>query len=186
LVLLTVLTSCGFHPSGEADVLKAISNAFGLPPAQTPEQRQVTLIDRSEFVGTIIGKVLIPSTSLWQNGSVLRADRSTWDSFYIYAHRPMDNAPANLEGLTREWYDYMATPPSATGHPSIVTFVDTESLNETSVYYRYYLSPRDIGAITITAISGGQALAGTVHFTSLSGQTGTLNLRTGEWIFDTP
>jgi hypothetical protein len=146
------------------------------------EKDRVRPVDRSEFVGFPEGQRLVTTTSIWQNGSVPRTDGWPDYYFYVYAERPWDDAPAHLDAFSREWYEYIMTPPSATGHPSIGTSV-WDNGPEGLLYEHTWICPRPIGALTITGITGGPGMSGIIAFTSLSGQTGSFDLRTGQWSF---
>src|SRR5690242_529353 len=118
--LVFCLQACGsvMSPLGSAPTLAPLPLATATlttparpaPSTPTPMQKdRVRSIDRSEFAGFAQGQRFITMTSIWQNGSIPGQDGWLDDTFYVYAERPWDDAPPNLEAMSREWYEYLTT-----------------------------------------------------------------------------
>lgn len=128
-----------------------------VPPGFIPDEaKAVRPLSRESVVG-IMG---MPKnlTSVWRVGVVPHPDGLDHGTILVYAVGSTDAQPAAIGRLL------FGNLPGRIGRQ----------------YNGYWESPRDIGEITITNVSGWN---GIVSFTTSSGQQGTFNLATETWNF---
>ena len=106
------------------------------------------------------------ANSAWQIGSVQASDPDDYDTIYLLARPPASGVNATL---------------------AIALFGSASGSALRQVYQNTWISPQDVGFLTITNISGvttnPTGLTGIVTFTTQSGKTGTFNLATNAWTF---
>jgi hypothetical protein len=167
------------------------SNTITATPS-SPSQalcQQIKQLGAEEAIDLAVGGIrLYGATSLWQRGSIpsqLNPQGRACALVYVAAVRPWDDAPSDMEWMSSTFYQYLDTPPSTQGHPSI-TFLVVDERPLYDSFYRIWKCPRDIGAIDINAISQGSGIEGIITFESRSGVSGSFNMATEEWLFTSP
>ncbi|NJN67615.1 MAG: hypothetical protein HC884_13340 [Chloroflexaceae bacterium] len=135
-----------------------------IPPWFIPESaKKVEALDPIEFFDG--PPHLRGSNSIWRLGAIPSDDPYEYYRLYLLA-RP----PSESEG----------------GQATLTTELDGPRA-EWEACYHHWEAPQDIGTITIQAISeveiAPREINGIVHFSTSTGHTGTLDLKTGEWQF---
>jgi hypothetical protein len=98
------------------------------------------------------------ATSVWQIDYVSNVDQTAWSPLYIVAFGGDNNRS-----------------------PMFQTLVLNRFTPDMGQFEHLWTCPRTLGTLTITNVRG---LNGIVAFTSSSGQTGSFNMATEQWVFN--
>ncbi|MGQ9550550.1 MAG: hypothetical protein ACUVWS_18205 [Roseiflexus sp.] len=127
-----------------------------VPPDYRPDWiNDVEPVTKADLGGV---SFLRNATSIWRNGGLPNIQGTEWFPLFHYAV------------------------PGTNDHPIISSFIPNAPPDLQQKLTQSWECPRAIGTLTITMITGGSN--GTIEFVSSTGVTGSLNMATGEWIFN--
>jgi hypothetical protein len=159
-----------FAAKETASVLTPRPTSRPLPKVQQPkitpskEDSQIYAITPTNIGvgGDSFSRLLRHCTSVWQV-PVSNADMTAWYALMIFTVPPSNN-PVSLQMGILHAFRGESTP---------------DDIKDK--YNKKWILPRDIGAVTITNVTGPE---GIVSFKGANGEAGTFDLKTEQWHFD--
>lgn len=151
------------------DLTPTVPRPTETPFAQTPLPLGF-IPDRFKVVEPVpledmVGLPFFRDASVWQLGAISDISGYGYNSVWLWAKPPGSGAPHAMIGIA---------------------IMGTAKTNEGPQYRMIWEAPEDVGAITITGISGvrleREQAHGLVAFTTSSGRSGTFDLATGQWV----